>query len=501
MRGRELGRAALLFVACAAAIWLVVPAAARTAPLYWDAAAVYGPGAKWLAEHGFDARPGVFPADLGRGHPPLYYLWMAAWMRAMGAKPVLGPALSLAAAALSLFWSCRLGARLGRPRAGVFAAILLCASPLFASMSTQLLPELTMTALAALCLLMYADGRMYLCALAGVLLVLCKETGIAVPLGIAGAECLCAWRARRVLPERGALWVGGASVLALGAFFAWQWAGEGWIVLPYHQGLFADRALTVGHAVEVGYSIAALDGRWAASAVALACAAVFVRSGGGPWQEPRAARVMLAAALGAAAFMGFFAKMFWLRRYGLPAHPGVCLAVGLVLDEAGRRWLGGRAGALVPAAVVAAAAVLGLRELRAGMDVASGETTFRWLDVVAARQEAYRALDAYRGTSSPFVLTAWPMEDELREPWLGWTARAYDARSIDGWKRRLAAGSSAVPVSPDAVVLQVGCCDEARLREHTRGLRPIATADVHGARVEVWGRSEGRGAAADSAPR
>ena len=71
-----------------------------------------------------------------------------------------------------------------------------------------------------------------------------------------------------------------------------------------------------------------------------------------------------------------------------------------------------------------------------------------------------------------------------------------DARSIDGWKRRLAAPAPGVPAAPDAVVLQVGCCDEERLRAYTPGLRPIARSDVRGARVEVWGK-----AAAGSASR
>ncbi len=471
MTARSPLRAVLLLGAFGAALWLVVPAAARTAPLYWDAAAVYGPGAKWL--------------------PPLYYLWVAAWMRAVGARPVLGPALSLLAAALALLGTCQFGSRLGRPRAGAMAAVLLLASPLFASMSTQLLPELTMTALATLCLVTYADERIYLCALSGVLLVLCKETGLAIPLGIAGAECLRAWRVRRLSPGRVAFFVGGAAIVALGAFFAWQRAREGWIVLPYHQGLFAERALTAGHAVEVASSIGWLDGRWLAAGLALVCAMRSVATGTGPWREPRTARVMLAAGLGAAAFIGFFAKMFWLRRYALPAHPGVCVVIALVLDEAGGRWLGGRAGALAPAAVVAAAAALGLRELHAGTEVASGEATFRWLDVVATRKDAYRALDRWRGAGAPFVLTAWPMEDELREPWLGWTEQAVDARSIDGWQRRLSSHAPGTRAAPDAVVLQVGCCDEARLRASTRGLRRLAAPEVRGARAEVWVRDSG----------
>ena len=49
---------------------LALLTAPLSTPYWWDDGAVYAPGAKWLADHGFDARPGVFPSDLSRGHTP-----------------------------------------------------------------------------------------------------------------------------------------------------------------------------------------------------------------------------------------------------------------------------------------------------------------------------------------------------------------------------------------------------------------------------------------------
>src|SRR4051812_4019811 len=91
-------------------------------PYWWDAGAVYAPGSQWLAQHAFDARPGVFPSDLGRGHSPLFYLFTALFFRWFGAGPVTGHAIVFGFSVLALTFTYALGARLfGRP-AGVVAA-------------------------------------------------------------------------------------------------------------------------------------------------------------------------------------------------------------------------------------------------------------------------------------------------------------------------------------------------------------------------------------------
>jgi hypothetical protein len=459
-------------------------------PAYWDAAAVYAPGAKWLLDHGFDARPGVFPADLGRGHPSLYYLVLAGAFRVFGASPVVGQLGSCLASVATLVLVIATGARLGSLLAGVLAALLLLGSPLYLSMSVQMLPELPMTALTMGCLLAYLHGRMWIVAGCGCVLVLFKETGIAGPLAIGGALLHETLRQGNLGARLPALALAAAPAVALGGFFLWQLHGEGWIVMPYHQELFHDRIFRLENTWECVASMTASDGRSIAlAAAALGGIAWLVRGGRA---EPIAVgvrgagtsdlgRFFLAASLLALAFIGFFSKMFWLRRYGLPAHPGICLMITLLLAKGAEAVLPGIRGALLAAAPVLAALVVGLSARGSGTEVASGETTFRYTQLVAGRRAIYGELERLGG--DPFVLTAWPMEDELRSPWLGWVSRPFRVLSLEGRRRR----GSAAP-RPDAIVIQSGCCSEAELRAEAarRGMRLAYRVEVAGAPVELW---------------
>src|ERR1700722_4229066 len=116
-------------------------------PYWWDAGAVYAPGAKWLFDHGFDARPGVFPSDLSRGHTPLFYLVLAGAFRVLGPGPVAGHLLALGFAWMAVLCPHALGRWLAGPPAGVVAAALLATAPIFLTMSSEALPEVALTAL------------------------------------------------------------------------------------------------------------------------------------------------------------------------------------------------------------------------------------------------------------------------------------------------------------------------------------------------------------------
>src|SRR3954471_8453846 len=108
-RSLHMRRAEAVVVALAALVVLLLLVAPLATPYWWDAGAVYAPGAKWLLEDGFDARPGVFPEDLSRGHSPLYYLILAGAYRVAGAGPVAGHAVAFAFAWLSVVATYALG--------------------------------------------------------------------------------------------------------------------------------------------------------------------------------------------------------------------------------------------------------------------------------------------------------------------------------------------------------------------------------------------------------
>lgn len=461
----------------AAALALALPGGALALPIYWDAAAVYAPGARWLADHGFDVRPGAFPADLSKGHPALFFVVVGAAFRAFGATPLVGHAVAAAASAATLVFTVAVGAQLGSALAGALAAALLVSSPLYLSMSAQVIPELTVAALVMAALYFHLRGRMYIVAALGVAMVLCKETALAFPLALGGLAALEALRQRR-LPAPRALLPAVAPVAALGAFFAWQRAAEGWFIMPSQADLVVPH-VQWSSVVDLLGSLATHHGRGLALGAAAAGLVVLARRRALPWATPGGRALHVAGGLFALAFLVFFARALWLRRYALAAHPPFCLMLTLPIALGARALVADRRlGAALACAPVVAAAAVGLGARWDGREVASGEDTLRYAEVIRERRALYAALQG-----DPYVVTAWPMDDELREPWLGWVPRPFRARSLDGHRRR-----GGPP--PDAVIVLGGCCQDGALRGLARGaglgLRVRRERDgiVH----ELWAR-------------
>ncbi len=458
-------------VALAAFVLLALLVAPLATPYWWDAGAVYAPGAKWLLEHGFDARPGVFPDDLSRGHTPLYYLILAVAYRVGGAGPVAGHALTFAFAWLAVVTTYALGRELHGRAAGALAAGLLLVSPLFLTMSSEALPEVPLTALTAATFYAFARGKLGACAVVGTLVVLVKETGLACPVAIAAVMAIEAVRSGSLRAEvrRIALVLVPAAVLV--GFFLYQKAATGWFVTPYHLGLFNEEHALGAQALRVARSIWVDDGRIVAVTAALILVALRGRAGLGSWD--RRAQVLLAFGIHAAFNVAFFTKSFYLERYTLPVHVGTAVALAGVLAAAGP--LRARAPALAAAALTAAIA---LSRRDAGEDMVSGETSFRYLHAVRAYGALYRRLEAEGG--APVVLTEWPVTDALREPFLGWVSRPVRCIGL----------SDRTPGEPfDHVIAVTGEGSYGRLVKEAeeRGLHQVARSQEGPASIELWG--------------
>ncbi|MFT5359491.1 MAG: 4-amino-4-deoxy-L-arabinose transferase-like glycosyltransferase, partial [Polyangiales bacterium] len=107
-----------------ATIWfLLVRPGGFDLPFFWDEADVYVPGSRWVAEHGLNVTPGVFPDDYSRGHPPLLYLLAGAAFVAFGATPTVAHLLMLPFGVVALAATYGLGASLFGRRAGIAAAL------------------------------------------------------------------------------------------------------------------------------------------------------------------------------------------------------------------------------------------------------------------------------------------------------------------------------------------------------------------------------------------
>ncbi len=479
---------ALALVVSLAALWVLRPCGLRV-PFWWDAGAVYAPGARWLLDHGLaSARPGVFPSDLSRGHTHLFYVLTALAFRALGPGPVAGHGLVLAFAALALTWTYALGARLFHRPAGLAGAALLAASPLFLTMASETLPEVPLTALTLASVYAFARGRAVESALWGCALVLLKETGVACPLAIAGALALRAGLTRDLRGHVREFALALAPVAVLAAFFLWQRAAEGWFVLPYHAALFHERHALGGQFVRVARSMVAADGRgWAVLAAALAALSRWLHREG-VFATPAPAgtdrrTVVTALGLLALANLVFFTKMFFLERYALPAHPGITLVVaGVLVPGALPVGLGRRVRTVLPVAVLALACAVGVARRRVPVGYASGEITFGYLDAVQAHQAVLRRLDTR--SPSPVVLTSWPMTDELRAPWLGWVRRPYRAIDWDWYELH----ARSIPVDAVLAYDAVGSWRHLRDEAARLGMHPADRETVGGATVVLWVR-------------
>jgi hypothetical protein len=488
-------RPGLIEVALAGLLsWLLLVAlrpATLATPFWWDAVAVYAPGAQWLEQHRFAAMPGVFPSDLGRGHTPLFYLVTALAFRLFGTSPVTGHALVMAFSVLTLVGTYALGAWIHGRCAGLFSALLLSVSLLFLTMSSETLPEIPITALTVVSVYAFARGSMVLCAVIGTVLVLFKETGVAAPLAILGSILIEAHRQRSIRSNVRPFLIGLIPLCALVGFFVWQRIAEGWWVLPYHADLFRERHSYSERFVDVLGDLAFRDGRWLATIGAIGMLLWRFRTRRWPAMKPFDATtkspgdgtIVLVLVLIALANVGFFTQMFYLERYVLPAHPGLLVLIAGMLFAEPMPLRRARIGAVAIVALVAAIAV---SHRYAGEGYASGETTFRYLHMVRAHQALYQKLEAR--TDDPVILTTWPMTDELRHPSLGWVKRPYRALDWSYFGRPESPGSASQHV--DIVIASSGLGGYRPLVEQAQawGMRRVHREQRAGASIEWWER-------------
>lgn len=474
---REIARRELWIALALSCVWAVVlRAGPLSTPYFWDEADVYAQGAKWLAAHGLNATPGVFPDDWSRGHPPFFYLLVGAVFRFVGPGPTGGHAVIVPFTALAIFCTYMLGALRAGRIVGAVAALLLGTSPLFLSSGAFVLPEMPLTALTALALLMLQTRRYVAAAIVGMVLVWIKETGVCTPLAIAGGVAFVALRDKHVRGSFSNVLVSLSPLLALAAFFLWQRTTAGYFVFPHHQNLFAERPFTAANIVTVFPSIFGWHGRLIVTAAALTVLAVAMkkRSTHRVLALDETSVAMLLLVLGNAIF---FAKMFWLERYALPAHPGVCVLLAAILGGAADVFPKWRTTLLLP---VGAAAALGLFYLRAEGTTNAPEHTFAFVDVVRSHEDAYARVLAAQPT--PRVLTTWPLTTELREPWLGYVHEPIDAVHPDNLRDH----SDFVP----NVVLVDAVSDRAsELRRIARGhgmSLAFTTSTPNAPPIELW---------------
>jgi hypothetical protein len=463
-------------------------------PFHWDEADVYVPGAKWAAEHGLDVRPGAIPEDFARGHPTLFYLLAAIAFALFGVTPAVAHLVVLAFTVLSLAGTYWLGATLFGRMAGAAAAALLAVTPLFMAIGNMLLPEPVLVAGTVIALLAFARGRLGVAVAIVCVLVLVKETAIFTGAAIGCALLYEAGRRGRLFSVATLRRVGIAALplAVLLGFFAWQKVAIGYYVFPVHAELATSRPLEAESALTVFPSLFMWHARWLALVAAVVAIVLGGREALGALAAPVHTNagehaitrdtVLVACALLVVLNAAFFARVFWLERYALPAHPGLLVATTGALFVGLERGLHARPSWLAPSlavAVIALAFGAGARGLHSPTTRDAEEHSFAYADVIETHRAAFAELpDELDG----YVVTTWPMTVELEEPYLGYVDRPFRTAHA----RRLVRDPS-LPVA--AVIVSTASPHAADLRAaaRERGLVRRAVVEVgHAPALEVW---------------
>ncbi|MBN8610718.1 MAG: glycosyltransferase family 39 protein [Deltaproteobacteria bacterium] len=444
---------------------LVVRAGPLSLPYFWDEADVYVAGARWLAEHDMDPTPGHFPDDWSRGHPPLLYVLASIAFRLFGPGPFVGHALMVPFAVLGLVATYALGLeRHGRPVA-IAATGMLATTPLYLTMGAFLLPEMPLTALTAAALWALHRKNVLATALLGVAMVWIKETGIFTSGAIGVALLVEQWRTG-TSRERASLRDLALATLPLWAlvgFFVWQRVNAGYFVFPHHQGLLAERQFEAASLFTAVPSLFLWHGRVALTAAAcLALVALTSRdrraTAGAP-RVPVVGTVEVASLTLALLNVVFFAQMFWLERYALPAHPGLIVtAAALVTHGVSTFSQRPRLAALALPVMGVAVSAAGLVGAYRGAPDEAPELTFDYADVMRSHASVAARLGLEREQlGDPLVVAVWPLTVELRDPVLGFTETPYRTLHVDHLDDH-------PDQRPDVVVIDAGSRNRDRLR-------------------------------------
>lgn len=473
----------VLIVTLVSTLWLlVVRAGPLSLPYFWDEADVYVAGARWLADHDMNPTPGHFPDDWSRGHPPLLYILGSIAFRLFGPSPVVGHTIILPFAITGLVATYVIAYERTSRAIAVLSTLVLATTPLYLTMAAFLLPEMPLTGITALALLFVHRRQFGWAAVMGMLLVWIKETGIFTSGAIGAAIVFHHWRTGTLNTAfaKRAIALSTLPLLALLGFFVWQRVNAGYFVFPHHQGLFSERHFTLSNFLTAIPSMFFWNGRFALVLIALCCVRFAYQHAPKvfPGRETSTLSiepVFVASGLLALFNVVFFAQMFWLERYALPAHPGVILVCSLIVfhttdhPSAIREVL--RVMSYFPPIT------MGLVGLFFAPADQAPELSFVYADVLDSHQQAARLIAAEfeeRGIPrDALIITTWPLTVELEDPVLGFTDQAFSTQHPEYLRAEDRAAVRAILVDTSS-----SRADALRAQAHEEGFTPSGTLSV-----------------------
>ena len=382
-------------------------------PFFWDEAGFYVPAAYDLAHfHTLIPR-----TTMDTGHPPLSAAYLAMWFTLSGWKPAVARIAMLLLAAFALTNIFVMARRLAGTGVAVATTIATAVYPIFFVQSSLTHADLMAAACTLWGIRLYIEGRIWPSQFAFCLAVLSKETAVITPLALALWEIFQAKdesESGRSRLARFAIALVPVAPLLLWLLYHHQATGRFFGNSDFYQYNVTQALnplrflLALGQRIWHLFGIMNMLALTAATIVAMFFAPVKEAEG----ERPRiAVPVQLQFGLIMLAHLFTFSLLggALLTRYLLPAYPLVILIGMSTLRRRITRWEW-------PAALMIIVFVMGLFFDPPYRFAPEDNLTYK--DFIELHYQAAQFLQQHE--QKAIILTAWPANDELTRPYLGY---------------------------------------------------------------------------------
>jgi 4-amino-4-deoxy-L-arabinose transferase-like glycosyltransferase len=207
-------------------------------PYCWDEAEFYGPAVKLMYERGISLSPQALPVEYSRGHPLLFHVLGAYWMKILGPSLMSSHLFALSVSLILLVSIYLFCLKIFSEKIALTAVLIIIIQPIFLVQSELVLPEVLLSLFMITALFSYILGYSVLYWFAAACAIMTKETAITLFCSIALYQLILFVRDREknyvLLVKKWCFIMSPLFVWFL--FLLWQKAVLGWFFFPDHTG-------------------------------------------------------------------------------------------------------------------------------------------------------------------------------------------------------------------------------------------------------------------------
>ncbi len=210
-------------------------------PYYWDEAWVYGPAVRMMAHQGLGLLPDALPVYYSRGHPLMFHFLAASWLQLFGNTVFNSHLFALLVSIILIVSVYYVGNKLFNKTIALSSAIFLMIQPVFLAQSALVLPEVMLALFCLLSVYYYLKRQILWYFIFASLMVLAKETGVAIVVVAFILECFRQFKDIKNNPLefiKTTFYIGSPALLLL-LFWIVQYFYHGWFLFPEHTAFLA----------------------------------------------------------------------------------------------------------------------------------------------------------------------------------------------------------------------------------------------------------------------